>query len=202
MGGQIWKVNPAIADESGGVRPKLLVRSRPDELSFQLDLLGLNWPVRDFVASVLALTIAPALEMTPLPTLDDFPMRTTDLIRYGDTDRQGHVNNAVFATFLETGRVAFLFDRNSSILPEGTMLVIARLVIDFRSELNWPGKVEIGTRVEGISNRSFTLSQALFHNGKCAATSESTIVLIDESTRRSTPLTEELVNALAQWRKS
>jgi hypothetical protein len=108
-----------------------------------------RWAVRHLVASVLALTIAPALEMTPLPTLDDFPMRTTDLIRYGDTDRQGHVNNAVFATFFETGRVAFLFDRNSSILPERTMLVIARLVIDFRSELNWPGKVEIGTRVEG-----------------------------------------------------
>jgi acyl-CoA thioester hydrolase len=81
------------------------------------------------------------------------------------------------------------------------MLVIARLVIDFRAELTWPGEVEIGTRVEGISNRSFTLSQALFHNGKCAATSESTIVLVDERTRRSTPLSEELVNALAQWKR-
>ena len=137
--------------------------------------------------------------MTPPPVLEDFPKHTFDLIRYGDTDRQGHVNNAVFATFFETGRVSFLFD--PSILPEGTMLVIARLVIDFRAELTWPGQVEIGTRVEGISNRSFTLSQAIFHNGKCAATAESTIVLVDESTRRSTPLSEELVNALAQWKR-
>jgi acyl-CoA thioester hydrolase len=28
-----------------------------------------------------------------------------DVLRYADTDRQGHVNNAVFATFLESGRV-------------------------------------------------------------------------------------------------
>lgn len=137
--------------------------------------------------------------MTPPPTIEEYPIRAVDLIRYGDTDRQGHVNNAVFATFFETGRVSFLFD--PSILPEGTMLVIARLVIDFRAELTWPGEVEIGTRVEGISNRSFTLSQALFHNGKCAATSESTIVLVDETTRRSTPLSQELVSALAQWKR-
>ena len=84
--------------------------------------------------------------MTPPPVLEDFPNRTVDLIRYGDTDRQGHVNNAVFATFFETGRVSFLFD--PSIFPEGTMLVIARLVIDFRAEVTWPGQVEIGTRVE------------------------------------------------------
>ena len=36
--------------------------------------------------------------------LDQFPLRTRDKLRYADTDRQGHVNNAVFATFLETGR--------------------------------------------------------------------------------------------------
>jgi acyl-CoA thioester hydrolase len=34
----------------------------------------------------------------------DFPFLTFDKIRYADTDRQGHVNNAVYATFLETGR--------------------------------------------------------------------------------------------------
>jgi acyl-CoA thioester hydrolase len=36
---------------------------------------------------------------------DAYPSVTYDKVRYADTDRQGHVNNAVFATFLETGRV-------------------------------------------------------------------------------------------------
>jgi acyl-ACP thioesterase len=35
-----------------------------------------------------------ALEQT---TIDDFPLRTYEKLRYVDTDRQGHVNNAVFA---------------------------------------------------------------------------------------------------------
>jgi acyl-CoA thioester hydrolase len=33
--------------------------------------------------------------------LKDFPLTSIDKIRYSDTDRQGHVNNAVFASYLE-----------------------------------------------------------------------------------------------------
>ena len=43
-------------------------------------------------------------------TLEQFPIRTYDKLRYADTDRQGHVNNAVFSTFLETGRVELIYD--------------------------------------------------------------------------------------------
>ncbi len=39
------------------------------------------------------------------PTLDAFPLRTHEKLRYADTDRQGHINNAVFATLLETGLI-------------------------------------------------------------------------------------------------
>ena len=34
--------------------------------------------------------------------LKEFPLISADKLRYGDTDRQGHVKNAVFMTFLET----------------------------------------------------------------------------------------------------
>ena len=44
------------------------------------------------------------------PTLSDFALQTYDKLRYADTDRQGHVNNAVFSTALETGRAEFLYD--------------------------------------------------------------------------------------------
>jgi hypothetical protein len=54
----------------------------------------------------------------PAPTprsLSEFPQTTFDKLRYNDTDRQGHVNNAVFATLLESGRVEFLY------APEGAL---------------------------------------------------------------------------------
>ena len=40
--------------------------------------------------------------MSERPSPDAFPSRTHDKLRYNDTDRQGHVNNAVFSTFLES----------------------------------------------------------------------------------------------------
>jgi acyl-CoA thioester hydrolase len=101
--------------------------------------------------------------MTTL-SLDDFPMQTADKLRYGDTDRQGHVNNAEF--------------------------VIAQLVLDFRNEIHWPGTVQIGTRVASIGRSSIKLDQAIFQNGRCAATAQTVIVQIDTSTRQSSPLTD------------
>ena len=79
-----------------------------------------------------------------LPTLEQFPGRTTDVIRFGDLDPQGHVNNTVFATFFETGRVAFLREPRNALSPPGTTSVLARLDINFLKELHWPGAVEIG----------------------------------------------------------
>ena len=44
-----------------------------------------------------------------VPPLESDALRTHEKLRYADTDRQGHVNNAVFATMLETGRVELLY---------------------------------------------------------------------------------------------
>jgi acyl-CoA thioester hydrolase len=138
--------------------------------------------------------------MTTLPTLDDFPARTFDKLRYGDTDRQGHVNNAVFATFFETGRVEMLLAADRPFLAAGQSLVLARLEIDLVAEINWPGTVEIGTRVAKIGRSSMSLEQAVFQNGRLAARGISVVVLTDETTRRSTPLSPEALEILGAFR--
>lgn len=129
-------------------------------------------------------------------TINDFPIRSHDKVRYGDTDRQGHVNNAVFATFLETGRVEILADGNHPLAASGCAFVIARLELDFRAEITWPGTVEIGTRVASIGTSSMTLEQAVFQNGKIAANAKTVIVQMDETTRKSSPLTPSAVERL------
>src|ERR1041385_5587090 len=125
-----------------------------------------------------------------LPQLSQFPGRTHDIIRFGDLDPQGHVNNTVFATFFETGRVAFLREPGNALSPTGTTSVLARLDISFLKELHWPGSVEIGTGIAEIGRSSFTFLQAIFHEGACAATARATMVMIDAATRRSRPLPE------------
>jgi acyl-CoA thioester hydrolase len=124
----------------------------------------------------------------PLARRETYKFWTPEKIRYADTDRQGHVNNAVFATFCESGRVALFFETGEELAPQGCEFVIARLELDFRAEMRWPGHAEIGTVALDIGRSSFRLGQGIFNGDVCAATAETVIVLLDTATRRATPL--------------
>lgn len=124
----------------------------------------------------------------PLARRETFIFWTREKIRYADTDRQGHVNNAVFATFCESGRVALFFETGEKLAPAGCEFVIARLELDFRAEMLWPGQAEIGTAVLDIGRSSFRLGQGIFCGESCAATAETVIVLLDTATRKATTL--------------
>jgi acyl-CoA thioester hydrolase len=135
-----------------------------------------------------------------LPPLEAFPSRTSADIRFADVDRQGHVNNAVFATFSEIGRVAFLYRPDEPLAPQGSSFVIARIEIDYLAELHWPGTVEIGTAVTRIGRSSFGLTQGVFDRGRPVAAIEGVIVLMDDATRRSMPLPAGTIAALERLR--
>ena len=105
--------------------------------------------------------------------LTDFPFVTTDKVRYNDTDRQGHVNNAVFATYMELARVEVLHHSDLGLREDGASLVLARLVIDFRAEIHFPGEVQIGTRVGKVGRSSIArLKTPSFSTASCAATAK------------------------------
>ena len=123
---------------------------------------------------------------------------TYDKLRYNDTDRQGHVNNAVFATFFETGRVAFLYDEQLKLSAPGCEFVVARLAIDFRAELYFPGTVDIGSRIIRIGRSSFVVGQAVFKDDICVASAESVGVQMNDETRRSEPLTVAMIGWLEE----
>lgn len=137
--------------------------------------------------------------MTQSLCLEDFPSRSFDKLRYGDTDRQGHVNNAVFSTLLETGRVELVYDGQSPMTDAGCSFVIARLSLDFIGELLWPGRVDVGTRVRSIGRSSIRMEQALFQNNRLVAKAETVIVQVSDTTRRAQPLSDRLVARFAPF---
>ena len=67
-----------------------------------------------------------------------------------------------------------------------------RLDIHFRAELRWPGTIEMGLGVVKFGRTSVTFDQVVFSEGKCVASAQSVSVLIDEATRKPTPLTPEI----------
>ena len=141
---------------------------------------------------------APA-RLDSTPRLEDFPYRLTDNVRYADLDPNQHVNNAVYATYFETGRVTLMKDRDYGLVPPGLTWIMVRLDIHFRAELRWPGAVEMGLGVSKFGRTSVTFDQVVFSEGKCVASAQSVSVLIDENARTPTPLTSEIVRNFQPW---
>lgn len=119
-----------------------------------------------------------------------FSVEVPVTVRWRDIDALGHVNNAVFLTYLETGR-----DRFFHVLVGDTFLdlVLVRLEIDFKAEIPM-GTEEVlvtcqATEIGRTSMR--TMEQILLPGGGLAAQSQTVIVARDATTRSSRPWTDE-----------
>jgi acyl-CoA thioester hydrolase len=141
---------------------------------------------------------APA-RLDSTPRLEDFPYRLADTVRFADLDPNQHVNNAVYATYFETGRVTLMKDRKHGLVPDGLAWIMVRLDIHFRAELRWPGQIELGLGVTKFGRTSVTFDQVVFSEGRCVASAQAVTVLIDEVTRKPTPLTDEIIRNFQPW---
>ena len=141
---------------------------------------------------------APA-RLDSTPRLEDFPYRLTDNVRFADLDPNQHVNNAVYATYFETGRVTLMKDRSYGLMPEGVTWIMVRLDMHFRAELRWPGTIEMGLGLVKFGRTSVTFDQVVFSQGKCVASAQSYSVLIDEATRKPKVLTPEIKAKFRPW---
>jgi acyl-CoA thioester hydrolase len=118
-------------------------------------------------------------------------------IRWRDVDAYQHVNNAVYATYLEECRDEWL-----SLALEGVGdewdYVLARVAIDFRRELRLEHEwVVASCRLERIGTSSVILREELrAGEGWLAAEAEAVLVARDREEGRSRPLTDAERTAL------
>jgi acyl-CoA thioester hydrolase len=120
-------------------------------------------------------------------------------IRWRDLDAFGHVNNAVFLTYLEECRDAFL-RLYAGDPPEQSEYMLVRVAIDYRSQVMMDDEaVEIEVRVSRVGSSSVTLSERLFAGTelRLAAEAETVVVRYDWKTGRSTTLDAAIAATLA-----
>jgi acyl-CoA thioester hydrolase len=134
------------------------------------------------------------------PQLADFPHRVNDLCRFGDLDPQGHVNQSVYLTYFESGRVGMFRNKDLGIGVPGITFVVARMEINYLRELHWPWTIEIGTGVVEFGRTSFKVAQGIFREGVCHATGLATMVCMGIATRKATPLPPEAIEKLSRWK--
>jgi acyl-CoA thioester hydrolase len=118
-------------------------------------------------------------------------------IRWRDVDAFRHVNNAVYATYLEECRDEWA-TRALGATGDPWDYVLARVAIDFRHELTQEDDVVLVTcTLERIGTASLTLREEIRKlDGTLSAEAESVLVARDRETGRSRPLTEAEREAL------
>lgn len=112
-------------------------------------------------------------------------------IRWSDVDAYMHVNNAVFATYLEECRDEWV-ERSLGDAGDSWDLVLARVAIDFRRELRLEDEeVVVSCSLRRIGTASLTLREEIrTHDGELAAEAESVLVARDRELGRSRPLND------------
>ena len=118
-------------------------------------------------------------------------------VRYNDLDPLGHVNNAAMAVFLEQARCEWITPRLKDHGRSSLDMVLASTTMDYLEELHYPGTVEIGTHVERIGSKSFSLSHGVFQDGKCAGTARLVLVVFDLAERRSVAIPDDIRSLLS-----
>ncbi len=112
-------------------------------------------------------------------------------IRWSDVDAYLHVNNAVYATYLEECRDEWV-DRVLGDAGDSWDFVLARVAIDFRRELRLEDEeVVVSCKLERIGNSSVTLAEQIRTRvGELAAEAEAVLVARDRALGRSRTLTQ------------
>jgi acyl-CoA thioester hydrolase len=120
-----------------------------------------------------------------------------EAVRFRDLDPMGHVNNAVFLTYIESARAAFLQHLGAVKTLEDLAIIVARIEIDFRAPVRFGDEVEVSVRVSRFGEKSFDLEHELRVEGTVVAEAKSVLVTYDYERREPVAIPDEWREKLA-----
>jgi acyl-CoA thioester hydrolase len=122
-----------------------------------------------------------------------------ETVRFRDLDPMGHVNNAVYLTWIETARIEFLRSLGAFESPDtGEMtMILARAEVDFRSPLGFGDEVEITVGPARLGTKSFELAYELHSGDRLAAEARTVLVAYDYASAKAVEVPSEWRERLA-----
>jgi acyl-CoA thioester hydrolase len=121
--------------------------------------------------------------------VEGFPVVVPIEVRFRDLDALGHVNNAVYLTYLEVARVAYFSRLQRDWLEKGHF-ILARAEVDFLRPILLQDPVEVGVRVVRLGRSSFNMEYLVLAAGEEAARGKTVQVWLEGG--RPAPLPQEV----------
>ena len=108
-------------------------------------------------------------------------------VEFRDVDVAGHVNNAVYLTYVETARIGYLREVLGVENVNDLSVIVANVNVDFRSPSYFGERLEIGARVPLIGTKSFEMEHEV-RGADGRLVLEATSVLVAYDYRACTPV--------------
>jgi acyl-CoA thioester hydrolase len=132
------------------------------------------------------------------------PVKVPVQIRWRDLDALGHVNNAVYITYFELARLAYIrallepdapIDRRT-MLPVEFQFIVAEVNCRFRSPATLSDELVVAVWVSQVGRKSFVFDYRITdeRTGRLVAEGCSTQVWYDYAAGESRPVPEEMVS--------
>jgi acyl-CoA thioester hydrolase len=124
-----------------------------------------------------------------MSTSNEFAYRHRLSVRFRDCDAMGHVNHAVYFTYLEQCRLTYWRELTGTASPH-TRVIIARAECDYRSPAHFGDELEVRLSIEAIGQSSFTLTYEIVKSGseQPVANGRTVMVSYDYATGTAVPL--------------
>ena len=118
--------------------------------------------------------------------------------RFRDTDAMGHVNNAVYVTYLEVARQEYWRALDGSADYRRVPFILASVTCDFRSEALVSERLLVAIRCEWIGTKSFAFVYEIRErdSGRLVVEARSVQVCYDYAAKRSVPMPDALRRTL------
>lgn len=121
-------------------------------------------------------------------------------VRFRDCDAMGHVNNAVYLTYLEQARFAYWKAADIGRLAGEVSYIIARVEIDFRSPAVTGELLDVAVAITGLGRASFKMAYEIRGGGgRLVATAKSVQVAYDYAAGRTVPLPEAIKRRVREF---
>jgi acyl-CoA thioester hydrolase len=109
-------------------------------------------------------------------------------IRFADIDALGHVNNAVFLSYMEVVRTAFWAEFVGEVRVQEIDFVVARIEIDYRRPVLFNDSLACDLWLERLGRTSFTVGYRFLVAETPVAEARSVQVFVDLSTGAPKPV--------------
>jgi acyl-CoA thioester hydrolase len=114
-------------------------------------------------------------------------------VQFRDCDAFGHVNNAVYLTYLEEARFGF-WKRLSGATGTPQDIIVARAECDYRMPVAFGDRLVVRVAVATVGNSSFTLAYEvlLARTRQVVATARTVQVMYDYTAARPIPIPNDI----------